>query len=340
MTLEGKWIWIWNLKNCDGGDLHTVADRLKANGCAGALIKAWDGGKAFPQYGPTGLTPIDQIVAAVHEAGLRVATWGYCYARDPIGEANAAILTWGGADAIVLDVEAEYKGQAQAAETLCVQLKAGLPDDLPLLYSSFAIARYHQTFPFNVFNRLCAAAVPQVYWNAFGWPWAQALGWTYTDYFAMSIGPGQVLPVAGLYREGTVQYPAAVDVGFFMAAARQNGSPGCSFWSYEHMDSVMWDAVKAVEWPVAGMPWTGWKEGEERMNAADKAWVLQHSIDQGGQKLVRGSGPDVYIVRIDGKRKFPVSGDAGPKAFDDVGWRWETVDNIEDVVLHAIPDAP
>jgi hypothetical protein len=278
VTLEGKHVWIWNLKNCDGGDLHAITERLKAAGCAGALLKGWDGAKMFPQYGPAGLVPIDQVVATLHQAGLRAATWGYCYARDPIAEANPAILTWGGADAIVLDVEAEYKGQAQVAETLCIQLEAGLPDDLPLLYSSFAIARYHQTFPFAVFNEHCLAAVPQVYWNAFGWPWAQALSWTYADYAAMGLAPMQVLPVAGLYTEGSVQYPRPADVREFIGAVRETGSPGCSFWSYKHMDSVMWDAVKAVEWPVAGMPWTGWKEGEDmgfvKIKGRDNIYLL------------------------------------------------------------------
>jgi hypothetical protein len=72
------------------------------------------------------------------------------------------------------------------------------------------------------------------------------------------------------------------------------------------------------------------------MNAADKAWVLQFS---GGQKLVQGSGVDVYVVRNDGKRIFPVQGTAGPAAFKAVGFHWEEVIHIPDDVLNAIPNA-
>jgi hypothetical protein len=315
-VLEGKWIWIWNLSRCRGGRLDEIVARLKAAGCAGALVKASDGTKVFPQYGPAGLVPIDQVVATLHQAGLRAATWGYFYARDPIAEANPAILTWGGADAVVLDVEAEYKGQAQVAETLCVQLKAGLPDDLPLVYSSFAIARYHQTFPFDVFNRHCPAAVPQVYWNAFGWDWSVALARTYKDYADMDLGPERVLPVAGLYTEGSVRYPAAADVSEFIGAAKEVGSPGCSFWSYEHMDSVMWEAVKAVEWPVAGMPWTGWKEGGDmgflKMAGRDEIYALlgcelQHVADAGRFALMRGNLAEVKtLAREDPIWNLPV----------------------------------
>lgn len=81
-------------------------------------------------------------------------------------------------------------------------------------------------------------------------------------------------------------------------------------------------------------------EGEERMNAADKAYIFMASISQGEQKLARGSADTVFIVTPSGKRPFPVSGDAGPKAFNDVGFRWVDVHNLEDAVLAAIPNAP
>jgi hypothetical protein len=271
--MQGKWIWIWNLVSCDAGQLEQIIAHLKAAGCAGALVKAWDGGHTFPQRGPAGVVSWHTIADAFHAAGLKIASWGYCYGANPTDEATvASIASCDAADAIVLDVEVEYKRKDAQARTLCARLRQDLPE-LPLLYSSFAIARYHQDFPFEVFNELCQAAVPQVYWNAFArWPMAEALQMTYDDHQAMGLSPERVLPAAGVYTEGTVQYPAPGDVQTFIQAVKAAGSPGCSFWSYEHMDQAMWDAVKAAEWPVPGMPWTGW-EGETDMSAEDADWI-------------------------------------------------------------------
>lgn len=43
VMLAGKWVWVWNWRRCDGGDAARVAARLRAAGCAGGLVKAFDG---------------------------------------------------------------------------------------------------------------------------------------------------------------------------------------------------------------------------------------------------------------------------------------------------------
>ncbi len=88
--------------------------------------------------------------------------------------------------------------------------------------------------------------MPQVYWNAFRWPVGHAVRWTYQDYAALGTPPQRLFPVAGLYPGRGVPYPAPADVAAFAAAAARSGSPGISFWSYEHMNDEMWDAVRAV----------------------------------------------------------------------------------------------
>ena len=122
--------------------------------------------------------------------------------------------------------------------------------DYPLYYSSFAIARYHRSFPYQVFARYCQGAAPQIYWNAFRWPVQQAVRWTYEDYSALGEPPERVFPVAGLYAGRGVSYPAADDVKAFAGEGTRRGSPGLSFWSYEHMSEEMWAAVSALGGPT------------------------------------------------------------------------------------------
>ena len=240
--LSGKWVWLWNWRRCDGGDPAKVAARLRAAGCRGALIKAHDGPRWFDQG-----RPWREIAVALKTEGLAAGAWAYLYGRDPAGEARLVAETArAGADLFVLDVEAEFEGQPQAAEELCRRAREAVGPDYPLYYSSFAITRYHRSFPYAVFGRYCQGAAPQVYWNAFRWPVAQALRWTYEDYAALGTPVRALFPVAGLYSGRGVPYPAATDVAAFAAEAARRGSPGVSFWSYEHMNDEMWDAVGAI----------------------------------------------------------------------------------------------
>ena len=246
VTLSGKWVWIWNWRRCDGGDAGRVGARLRAAGCAGALVKAFDGAYWFDQG-----TPWREIARGLRENRAATGAWGYLYGRDPEGEARKAVETaqYGGADLLVLDVESEFKDRPEAAEKVCRLIRQELGPDYPVYFSSFAIARYHRSFPFETFRRACAGAAPQVYWNAFRWPVGQSLRWTFEDYAALGIPGEQVFPVGGLYQEGTVRFPPAEEVQEFIRRALSFGAPGVSFWSYEHMSEEMWQAIGAV--PVA-----------------------------------------------------------------------------------------
>lgn len=238
--LEGKWVWVWNWRRCDGGDTEAIATRLKAAGCRGALVKAFDGPRWFNQ----GL-PWREIAVALKGHGLSVGGWGYCYGDNPEEEADKAIETalYGDADLLVLDAESEFKGRREAAEILCTGIREVHGAAYPLYFSSFALARYHASFPFDMFEQYCTGAAPQLYWNAFRRPMPQAVTESYADYAALGFDAEKLFPIAGLYEEGTVSFPAAADVREFVRQASARGSPGVSFWSYEHMNDEMWQAV-------------------------------------------------------------------------------------------------
>ncbi len=263
-ALSGKWVWIWNWRRCDGGDPAKIAARLRGAGCRGVLVKAHDGPRWFDQG-----RPWREIAAALRAEGVAVGGWAYLYGRDPTGEARLVreTVSYGRADLFVLDVEAEFEGRPEAAEELCRRVREGVGGDYPLYYSSFAIARYHRSFPFEAFERYCRGAAPQVYWNAVRRPVQQAVQWAYEDYAALGAQPQRLYPVAGLYSGRGVPYPAAADVEAFAGEAAARGSPGVSFWSYEHMSEEMWTDVRAVpaEWREAPTQEAGSAEGGTEM---------------------------------------------------------------------------
>jgi len=272
VTLEGKWVWIWNWRRCEGGDSARVAACLGRAGCRGALVKAYDGPHWFDQGAPW-----REIARALKAQGLAVGGWGYHYGQDIAGEAERAIETvgYGEADLLVLDVEAEFEGRPQAAEELAERIRGIVGTQYPLYFSTFAIARYHQTFPYEAFRRRCSSAAPQLYWNAFGWPMGQALAWMYEDYAALGIKSEEIFPVAGLYQEGRIPYPSPQSVQGFIGEAAARGSGGVSFWSYEHMDEAMWQAIASVRLEeVKGM------SSQEFQQLSDRLEQLTARVDR------------------------------------------------------------
>ncbi len=300
-TLGGKWVWVWNVRHCDGGDTETIASRLLSAGCEGAIVKAFDGPRWFDQA-----VPWRQIAAELHSRGVAAGGWGYLYGDDPAGEAQRAIETvkYGEADLLVLDVETEIKGKHAAAEEVCRRIREALGSDYPLYYSSFAIARYHREFPFEVFSRYCTGAAPQVYWNAFRWPVEQSLAMTYEDYAALGVPSERVFPVGGLYNQGLVRYPPPEEVLEFAQRATERGSPGVSFWSYDHILGEVWQSVADIpQWDPRG-------EEEEEMSSAEFEQVNSSLGELSGRMLrlesevqaIRGgtvtaAPPRTYTVR-------------------------------------------
>jgi hypothetical protein len=186
-------------------------------------------------------------------------------------------------------VESELKNHPDVAESLVARIREAVGPGYPLFYSTFAIARYHREFPYAAFQRHCSGALPLVYWNAFRWPVDQALGWTYEDYAALGEPTRRVFPVGGLYREGLVPYPARDEILRFASLAASAGSPGISFWSYEHMDEAMWQAVRDIPWPAA--------EDDEVAAMRAQIAALQRQLDEMGRqnadfagRIWRGTG--------------------------------------------------
>ncbi len=243
-TLAGKWVWIWNWRRCEGGDPVRVAARLREAGCRGILVKAYDGSRWFDQ----GL-PWREIARALKSHGLAVGGWGYNYGEELAGEAQRAVETveYGEADLLVLDIETEFEGRPAAAREIAQRIRDGVGADYPLYFSGFAIPRYHRSYPYDAFRSYGVSAAPQLYWNAFGWPMERALAEMYEGHAELGFGPAEIFPVAGLYREGSVSYPEPEAVRRFLREAAARGSPGVSFWSYEHMDEEMWRAVSGAD---------------------------------------------------------------------------------------------
>lgn len=246
------WSWVWS--KTDGGNIDAVVTRLRAAGVT-MLIgpKAWDSGAWMTEINWKQIR--DALKAKMPE--LAIYAWGYCWYQrrnNVAADAQRAIecVTYGLADGLVLDVEAEFEGRSDAAEALCRPIRAALPNT-DILYSAFALPAYHGPFPYAVFEKYCNGLVPQLYFKYWTPPTgnlfanaAAAVDAMVAQHRAIGIGPEKLLVAADCWAEPQHPMPTKDELVLFGTRCRETGCAGVSAWDYQEMDAATWVAMKAM----------------------------------------------------------------------------------------------
>jgi hypothetical protein len=163
--IEGKWVYIWRLKNVFDGNIPKIIAALKASGTVGVAIKAHNGTFAWddPSF------KLDPFVRACKLAGIRVAFWGYNYLKwNPLGEARVAakmIKRYPDIDGYLIDVEAEAKYQSVGAKIFITELNRQVGATHPLLLNSYRFPQLHREIPWKILRGGSDADCPQVYFR-------------------------------------------------------------------------------------------------------------------------------------------------------------------------------
>lgn len=276
---DGTLVWIWNLQNCDGGNYDTIAQRILAAGCRGAIVKASDGGNWFPQ-GANGTVPISTIVAELRARGLVVCTWGYCYDYSEPAEEQRAIETIQVAqpDGHVLDVEQEDENQlntAADATALASHVKAAVASGFPLAYSPLPAISLHVRLPYRQFTDAGLAMLPQLYWTALRWTPQYITSQFYAGIQRYQLAGQPIYPV---YEDAPGATPTNEDLDIFLQTVKAAGATGISVWSYEHLDAGGWQRLTraAQAFPASA--------------AVDPCLVLRRQVDELSVQLVQANG--------------------------------------------------
>ncbi len=165
--LNGKGFFIWQVKNCEGGQPDAIAARAQTAKLSHVLIKIADVTLAYG-FNQNNADLVKPVVEALRAKGIEVWGWHYVKGDDPDGEARIAIqrvkqLRLPG---YVIDAEGEYKtlDKAPAARKFMTALRAGL-GNLPIALSSYRFPSFHKDFPWQAFLEKCDLNMPQVYWE-------------------------------------------------------------------------------------------------------------------------------------------------------------------------------
>ena len=256
MTLTGKGFFIWQIRNCEGGDPQAIAAKAQAANLTHVLLKIADTTFAFG-FDRSNRDITAPVADALRNRGIQVWGWHYVKGDDPEGEARIAIQRTRALrlNGYVIDAEGEYKapGKANSARTFMNALRAGLPD-LPIALSSYRYPSFHKSLPWAEFLEKCDLNMPQVYWEQAHNADAQLVRSVAEFANTSLVGFARpVVPTGSAYGSGGWR-ATPDDLRTFFRKARELRLDAASAYSWDWATSPgntdLWDAVAGFDWPV------------------------------------------------------------------------------------------
>ena len=256
MAFDGKGMFIWQIPDCEGGNVNAIVQTAKQAGLSHLNIKIANGIYTF-NVSRTNQDYAAPLVQALHANGMQAWGWHYVYGSDPVGEAKIAIrrIRELGLDGYAIDAEGEYKqsGRDAAARRFMSEMRASLPN-FPISLCSYRYPSYHPQIPWREFLEKCDLNMPQVYWEQSHNPGAQ-LNRTVREFQALS--PSRpICPVGSAY--GNAGWVAtAADIKEFLDTARSLNLKAPSLYSWDYARKKLPDVWNAI----ASYPWGGTSGG-------------------------------------------------------------------------------
>jgi cell wall-associated NlpC family hydrolase len=156
-------IWIWELKKLRSDYIS----QLKSCKVNRVYLKVFDG-KSKPMFWSDQCTK--SIIKEFSDNGIQVFGWGYHYGTsdikaqlDAVKKAIACSL-----DGYIVDAEAEVENHSTHGniDSLLKELKPLVPSG-SFGYTSFGHPEFHPDIPWQIFDKYCDLAMPQIYFEKF-----------------------------------------------------------------------------------------------------------------------------------------------------------------------------
>lgn len=253
-VLEGAGVWIWRVRQCEGGDADAIVARAVRAGVRQLWVRVGDSRDGF-----YGAATLDALVARAHAAGLVVIGWGFPFLYDPVADSGwtRAALDWRGRDGASLDafspdIESSSEGTALSARRVVLYLSLVRPlaaeTGRPLVATVFRPTPQRLgSYPYAAMAPYVDAFAPMVYWscNEPGTLAAAAVRRLATLAPVHVIGQGYDMTDEG----GRVGLPTGAEVARFCDAGRRAGALGASLWHWAELTQDEWRALGSSWWP-------------------------------------------------------------------------------------------
>lgn len=246
----GKGMWLYLPERVEGGDVDALVARATQVGLTHIYVRTGSSRSGF-YAGPY----LDQLLGKAHAGGIRVYGWDFPYLEDvnaDVARAMSAMLhtTPDGhrIDGFAPDIETPSEGTNLSAETAgaySAQLRASVGAGYPLIaVVPRPSAHMKASYPYQAIVPHYDAVAPMVYWlNRQPDTDAGPAVAFFRDLFAKP-----VIPVGQAYdggpEGGRPGPPPPDEISRFLVASEDAGAIGASFWSWQHADQPIWDAIQ------------------------------------------------------------------------------------------------
>ncbi len=279
MSLEGKGIFIWKIKDCEGGDPQAIAARATEAGFTHVLIKIADGAFTYNYDYDQNVDLVPPVIQALRNQQIQVWGWHYVYGDYPVSEARKAVerVRELDVDGYVIDAESQYKNPSKkvAAKQFMRQLRTSLVST-PIALTSYRFPSYHPQLPWKEFLDKCDFNIPQVYWEFSHNP---AIQLTRSVREFQEMTPFRpIIPAAPAYKRGSWE-PTPEDIIKFLNTVKSLNLSAATFWEWstvrkESMQAV-WNTIRDYPWGGGPVP----SDIVERYNMAMNAHNAQKVVD-------------------------------------------------------------
>lgn len=258
--LTGKGIYLWRIKDCEGGVISDIVTMAKKANFSHVIIKIADGtvGYNFTEDDGDMAKALAQALQAVD---IEPWGWQYIFGRDPVGEAKTATrrMRETGCVGFVINAEKEIRDIADN-DTVVGRYFDGLHEtdywaEIPIALSSYRYPEVHPKFPWQAFIDWLGCEndfmMPQVYWKEAHNP-AFQLRECLRQYAKITDLP--ILPTGSAYC-ASGWCPTNEEIEEFACEALGLGLPGINFWEWKATRAGgFWHTVKDINYQTEPSP--------------------------------------------------------------------------------------
>ncbi len=251
--LQGKGMYVWQIKQCEGGDIAKAAQVAKDAGIQHVLIKILDGVYSYnlrPYYVGNSVRYADDIlkpaVQTFQAAGIEVWGWQYVYLADAVREGQRAVERAHemGVTGFICDVEGECKNKPTQTRQYLNEIKN---IGIPVALSSYRWPTLHMEIDWRAWMTAIPIQMPQVYWmmatNA-----GYQLRRSYQEFDALRVKYGLTnytyMATGAAFSEGGWHVEPSQIIEF-LTVAKELHLPAVNFWewNYPRRWAGWWDAI-------------------------------------------------------------------------------------------------
>ena len=248
--LTGKGIYIWKIKECEGGVISDIVTMCKNANFSHVIIKIADGVSGY-NFTTEGGDMAKDLADALKAENIEPWGFQYIYGIEPVSEGIKALsrIEQTGVVGFVINAEQQVRDMPNAATYVSqyCHLKFGVP----IVLSSYRYPDIHQGLPWKEFDKFVDFYMPQVYWMEAHNP-AEQLAECIAQYRKFSDKP--ILPTGSAFCEHG-WCPTNDEIERFAQAAKDFNLPGINFWEWSATrKDGFWKTVRDITWKFEPSP--------------------------------------------------------------------------------------